>query len=371
MRVLFTLLKPISLVLCLGLLTACAGTPVREITGPGNQQLVREALSGGRLPLGDVPVAIPDADSLMSLTPAMKVFAERAVHGIRSPSRRAEALHYALLGPTAAGAQGIIYNPRANHAPVEAFSAREANCLGFSLLFVAMARHVGLKAAINDVSIPPTWSMEEDRVQFLRHVNARIFLRGDQGDMVVDLDMDNYRTYYSQRTIPDNWARAQYFNNRAMEIYARDANIPASFYFLRAALRENDQQAFLWNNLAALYRQQGHADLAEALYIRALQADSQDLTVIHNISQLYRETQREEKARALQHLLSDYRDHNPYYQYRLASELYLAADYRQAARRIEKAIRKQPEERAFYQLAADIYGQLGAVEKRREMQGKL
>ena len=204
-------------------------------------------------------------------------------------------------------------------------------------------------------------------MQFLRHVNARVRLRGDQGDMVVDLDMDNYRSYYAQRLIPDAWARAQYFNNRAMEIYAREQDTRASFYFLQAALREDDQQAFLWNNLAALYRREGHLDLAEAVYIRALQADPRDLTVIHNISQLYLDTRREDKARQLRHLLDEYRDHNPYYQYRLASKLYLSEDYQQAARRIEKAIRKLPEERAFYQLAADIYGQLGAGDKRRKM----
>lgn len=349
------------------LLCACASSPVTDLTGGSDSRLVAIALSGERLHLQPLREEIPRPDSLLALTPAMKAFAERAVYGRKSAGQRAEALHYALLGPTAAGAHGMVYNPGATYSPVEAFAAREANCLGFSLLFVAMARHVGLDAAINDVSIPPAWSMEQDRVQFLRHVNARVHLRGDQGDMVVDLDMDNYRSYYPQTIISDARAKAQYFNNRAMEIYAREQDIESSFYYLQTALQVDGEQGFLWNNLAALYRRAGHVDLAEALYIRALEADPWDLTVIHNLSQLYLETHRPGKATQIQHLVEGYRDRNPYYQYRLASQLYQTEDYSQAAERIESAIRKLPEERVFYQLAADIYGQLGAVDKREQM----
>ncbi|HEY7884403.1 MAG TPA: hypothetical protein VIC08_05590 [Cellvibrionaceae bacterium] len=69
--------------------------------------------------------------------------------------------------------------------------------------------------------------------------------------------------------------------------------------------------------------------------------------------------------------MRDYQEHNPYYQYRLASQFYIEEDYQQAAMRIEDAIRKQPEERLFYQLAVAIYERLGATAKRDSMQGAL
>src|SRR5690606_5397413 len=125
-----------------------------------------------------------------------------AVAGMSSRNRRAEALHYALLGPGNKGALGIRYNTLATYTPIESYRLGEANCLGFSLLYVALARHVGLPAMINDVSIPPAWNREQEQVLFLRHVNVRVPLHGGAA-MVIDLDMQRYRSYYPQAVISD------------------------------------------------------------------------------------------------------------------------------------------------------------------------
>lgn len=336
------------------LLSACSQAPVKDVIGSSDSHQVGLALSGAPLGYTSPPADIPLADTVLQLTPAMEAFAERAVRGLRRDSQKVEALHQALLAHEIAGGLGVTYSATATLTAQEVFRQRQANCLSFSLLFVSLARHVGLQAAVNDVAIPPTWGSNQGRVQFIRHVNARVELSRSRDAMVIDLDLDNYRSYYPQQLISDERAIAQYYNNRAMEIYADTEDAELSFYYLQAALNLDEQQSFLWNNLAAVYRRAGHSDLAEALYVRALENNHEDLTAIFNLSQVYRETDRTAQAEQLQNLVREYQYRNPYYQYWLARQLYGEQDYRTAARHIARAIRAEPQEPQFHLLSEDI-----------------
>ncbi|WP_198144033.1 transglutaminase-like domain-containing protein [Gilvimarinus agarilyticus] len=335
----------------------CSNNAISWLLPPSDEALVARALSGTALDiLHQTPSARISPDELLALTPEMAVFAEQAVSGVRGDADRVRALHNALLIPESGGGRGIRYDTTATYTPAEAFQVRQANCLSFSLLFVAMARHVGLRADINDVSIPPTWDRIGDRLQFMRHVNVKINLRHQVDSLVVDLDMRNYRAYYPQETISDRTAKSQFFNNLAIApVDTAGKTLANRFFNLQQAIELDSRQSFLWNNLAALYRRQGLVDYAEALYSEALTRNPQDLTAIQNLSQLYRRTGRDDLAAELEAVAREYREDNPYYQYRLASKYYRNAEYQQAAQRIETAIEKHPDEPLFYKLAADIY----------------
>ncbi|MCP8899816.1 transglutaminase domain-containing protein [Gilvimarinus xylanilyticus] len=293
--------------------------------------------------------------SIMTLTPAMASFAEQAVAGAHGDAMRVRALHQALILPASAGGLGIGYQPLATLTPAQVFRTREANCLSFSLLFVAMARHLGLDASLNDVAVPPSWTMNNDRVQFMRHVNAKVDLRFSSDDMVIDLDMSNYRPYYQQQLIDDKTAIAQYYNNLAMSLDNSASNGDIKLAYMRAALGLDSAQSYLWNNLAAIYMGWDQSAVAEALYLKAVQVNPDDVTAIWNLSEFYRLRGNTELANALQQRVTEYRDSNPYYQYRLASVYFADDQYELAAQRIQSAIAKQPEEERFYRLAEDIY----------------
>ncbi|WP_339896527.1 transglutaminase domain-containing protein [uncultured Gilvimarinus sp.] len=351
------LLATVLLGLLLPALLGCSNNPISWLVPPSDDALVSRALQGTALDiLHQTPGARIPPDELLALTPEMADFAEQAVSGMRNDADRVRALHSALLTPESGGGRGIRYVTMATYTPAEAFQQQQANCLSFSLLFVAMARHVGLKADINDVSIPPTWDRIDERVQFMRHVNAKIQLRHSIDSLVVDLDMRNYRAYYPQTTISDRTAKSQFYNNLAIApVDAAGDTLANRFFNLQQAIELDSRQSFLWNNLAALYRRQGLEDYAEALYSEALTRNPKDLTAIQNLSQLYRRTGRDTLAAELEAVACEYREENPYYQYRLASKYYRNAEYQQAAQRIEIAIEKHPDEPFFYELAADIY----------------
>ncbi|MDO3386783.1 hypothetical protein QWI17_13130 [Gilvimarinus sp. SDUM040013] len=341
------------------------GELVSATVATAPQQHIDMALSGDALVVDLQAVSVEPAGQLLDLTPAMQRFAERSVAGRRHQDQKVEALHKALLLPESAGGMNIRYQSAATHSPRDSFRLREANCLGFSLLFVSLARHVGLDAQVNDVTIPPTWNLSDNRVQFMRHVNTRVDLKFSRDDMIIDLDMENYRSYYPQRAIDDNVAIAQFYNNRAMVLPANRDTLATRFVYLQRALSQAPEQSYLWNNMAALYSREGHFELAEALYLRALELNPEDLTAILNLSELYRYTGQHSLHRQLSELASRHRDRNPYYQYLLASELFDDASYELAAVKIETAIRRQPYEKRFYRLAADIYQSLGDESKHR------
>ncbi|MBU2885312.1 hypothetical protein KO507_05990 [Gilvimarinus agarilyticus] len=343
-----------------------AGSRISANLAPAPQPLIDTALSGQALGVDVQAVSVEAEEPLLELTPAMQRFAERSVAGSRFQDQKVEALHKALLLPESAGGMGIRYQSSATHSPRDSFRLREANCLSFSLLFASLARHVGLDAKINDVTIPPAWNLSNDRVQLIRHVNTRVDLKFNRDDMIVDLDMESYRSYYPQRTIDDNIAVAQFYNNRAMVLPARRETLAKRFVYLRRALTLAPKQSYLWNNLAALYSSEGHTELAEALYLRALELNAEDLTAIMNLSQLYLYAGQLSQHRHLSDLANLYRDRNPYYQYLIASELFEDESYEQAALKIEAAIRSQPNEKRFYRLAADIYQNLGDEDKHRQ-----
>ncbi|BFM22021.1 transglutaminase domain-containing protein [Gilvimarinus japonicus] len=366
------LLKVVLACLLLSGVSACTSTAVTHIVPAPDKALVERALSGAALDiLHQTPTPRIAPDELLSLTPEMAEFAEQAVSGQRRDADKVRALHNALLLPESGGGRGVLYESAATFTPAETYRQRRANCLSFSLLFVAMARHVGLDARINDVAIPPTWGRVGDRLQFMRHVNAKVNLRHSIDTLVIDLDMRNYRAYYPQHVISDRSAKSQFYNNLAIApLDAQGGTLANRFFNLKQALALDSSQSFLWNNLATLYRQQGLNDLAEALYVEALVRNPQDLTAIQNLSQYYRQEGELALAAKLDALAYQHRESNPYYQYRLASKYYRNAEYQQAAQRIESAIKKHPDEPLFYKLAVDIYDTLGLTRKAQKAQQK-
>jgi hypothetical protein len=114
-------------------------------------------------------------EPLFILTDAMKTFAAQSVKGIHDPASRVTALHRQLIKSPYLGGQGIRYSALTTNNPQVVFTQSEANCLSYSLLFVAMAKEVGLDAWVNEVTIPSNWERQDDNSFYLmRHVNAKV-----------------------------------------------------------------------------------------------------------------------------------------------------------------------------------------------------
>ncbi|WP_286876093.1 hypothetical protein [Marinimicrobium sp. UBA4509] len=358
---------PAAFVLLLG---ACSHMePLPEwVQAPSSRDL--EQVLSGEL-LFDEPPAdneLPPYD-LMTLSPMMRVVAEEVALQYRHPDQRAEALHRALLSSPMAGGLGMRYTALNTTTAARAFERREVNCLSFTLMYVAMARHIGLNAEVNDVQVPPVWDFRDGESFLLfRHVNAKVMLpRGEE--LVIDLEMERYSPVYEQKVIGDRVVAAQFYNNLGMErVAAGDRR--QGFLHLRRALQLDDRQSYLWNNLGTLYKRMGVNGAAEVAYRQGLTLAPGDLSLMSNLASLYEAEGETDKAAYFLERVRKHRNSNPYYLYSLAREQLANGDLAQAERYLEQAIARQAEEPRFYALAAEIYDQRALPEKAELMRRK-
>lgn len=352
--------------------------PFLNEQGPVAKALSGELVLGRHFTAADLP-----QHELFELTPEMKRFATDVTAGITAADKKAEALHQALMTSVQLGGRGITYSAYTTNTGIDAFEQRQANCLSYTLLYVAMARHLGLKAEVNEVMLPPTWDMRAgDTYLFMRHVNAKVFMphtprswiraanTADVSDIVVDLEMRRFRAHYKQNVIGKDLVAAQFYSNRGMEL-AAEGDTRAAFLYLRKALLMNDTQSYIWSNFGSFYRRLGFPAEAEAIYLHGLKVNPRDYTIMHNLAGLYKDIGNEERYRYYQERVRKHRNANPYYIYRLALEAAEQEDYKKALSLINKAIGKEKDEIRFYRLAVTIYDALGDSENAEHMRDKV
>lgn len=371
----------IFILLLVALLVACANKSelIAGLPDPGLAKAVSGELIFGRVIKED---ELPELD-LFGLTPKMQQFAENAVKNGNSDADKAELLHLALIRSGVQGGQGITYSTFNTGTAREVFETGQANCLGYTLLYVSLAKSVGLKAQVNQVMVPPTWDMNSKRSYFLmRHVNAKVVTHksrwplvreahrfSDVSDVVVDLEIRRFRTNYRQKPLDDLSTSALFYNNRAME-FSSVEDEKNSFLYLRRALKAKDDQSFIWSNLASLYRKRGNLDLAEITYLHALSFDSQDLTVLHNLGSLYKQSGDLQKSEIYRKKVQRYRNSNPYYLYQAAASAKEAKDIPKALDYITRAIKKETGDDRLYLLAVEIMTAAGDIKGAEKMQKK-
>lgn len=363
--------------LCLGvipfiLLISCSSAPQKPEVEAYSVEVAKTLLGHDFLGHDVTPQELPDLD-LFALTPEMKAFVERVVRRGDSLYDQVKSLHVALLRPIAEGGRGIAYNAYSTEIPANTFDARRANCLSFTLLYVALARHVGIDAEVNEVHIPPTWDYRsKNSMVFLRHVNVKVSLRRESqrllmaDNVIIDLEMQLYRPNYAQNVISNELIAAQFYSNRAME-FVNENNFKDGFLYLRKALQENDQQSYIWNNLASLYKRKNLLHEAEIVYLHGLKINPYDLTIMNNLAWLYSEMGDKKQTAIYTKLAQRYRQSNPYYQYTLALTAFSGDDYSNALVFIKRALEREKRDARFYELAANIYTKLGNTSSAADM----
>lgn len=341
-------------------------------------------LLSGELVLGRPysPAELPNAD-LFGMTAEMKAFAEQVTADINRSDAKAEALHAALMTSPSLGGRGITYSAYETITGIEAFERRQANCLSYTLLFVAMARHVGLTAEVNEVILPPSWDMRDGGTYlFMRHVNAKVFLAhpnqrfaraigtADVSDIVVDLEMRRFRPHYRQHVIDKDLVAAQFYSNRGMEL-AAEGKTHEAFLNLRKALLMSAEPSYIWSNFGSFYRRLNLLSQAETIYLHGLSVNPRDYTIMHNLAGLYKDMGNTSQSEYYRKRVRQHRNANPYFMYKRAEEAMAKNDYDSALALIKAAITKEENEERFYSLAVTIYEKRGDHENARYMRDKL
>jgi tetratricopeptide (TPR) repeat protein len=269
----------------------------------------------------------------------------------------ASRLNRLLSGMRDRGLFSLDYNDTFTRTASTTFHDRQGNCLSFTMLFVALAREVGLAVRYQVVDVPPTWNNDHGLVVVGTHVNALIGTSFDRR-FVVDFNAAKFREIYATRAVSDRYAVALFYNNLGAEALAR-RDYASSFALLREAARTDADMAGPWVNLGVLYSRNALYEHAEAAYLRAIEADSHEQSALANLVNVYASLGEKELAEEYRQRIRRYRESNPYYHYAAAQVAYDEGRFEDALTALRSAIRLKRDDDEFYSLRGRALAELG------------
>ena len=310
-------------------------------------------------PVDTAPYALPPAsppppDRVLAIPPELQARVRSRVSG-RSQQRRLERLVEFMFAPEPEGL-GMTYADDATHTVAEAYRTRQANCLGFTLVVVALARAAGLQAYGQQIDQALSWHQENGILFQYTHINAGI--RIDMQRFTVDVASDSVIAARPPRQIPDRRLLSNYYSNRAVELLAQDRKALAATY-IETALAQDPDNAAAWNNAGVVRLRSGDAAGAERGYARALQLDPEHGGALANLYAFYRQSGDRVRAERYRERIERLRLRDPFHYFMRALAHEQRGEYRSAVRQYRRAIRLLGSEHRFYFGLARAYLRLG------------
>ena len=322
--------------LAAGLLCACSSAPT---------------LDESTLPtLADQQVPAFQYDDLGEVTPEMAEFVERHLPRDMSQARKTWTLAYIAVDPYI---MGFRYDPSVTLPPAEAFRQRTGNCMSFSLMLVAMARHAGIDARFVEIVVDRQWSTTEDTFINSKHIN--VLLGREYSTYLVDVSGDVFGAHVQRTKLTDREAAAEYYNNLGVEALFEN-DLASAWGRFRQAVSVNPKIPFLWSNLGVVYNRNGQASDAEWAYKHAMSVDRNETIAASNLYRLYESQGRWQEASGLEKTVERHRRQNPYYLARLADNALESEQYDDAIKLLKRSIRINDREYRFHgALAQALY----------------
>jgi len=307
---------------------------------------------------------IPGIDEVLEIPPDLRaMLQERVIARGGSREDRIERLAAMVLE---AGGLALEYDNDRTRTVAETWRDRRANCLSFTLVFVALARAAGLEARVQEVGEVLAWYQDAGVIYNANHVNAGI--RNGVQRQTVDLDSNILATRDRPRGVSDARAIAHFHNNRGAELMA--AGDPAAARAsLDASLASDAGFVPAWNNLGVLLLRQGDTRGAERAYLAALRLQPEHGPTLNNLVALYRRTGDLRQADRYAWRLEKAQRSDPFHQFMRALECENGGDYACAIARYRRAIRLQDGEHQFHFGLARAYFLSGDPDRaQRELQ---
>jgi tetratricopeptide (TPR) repeat protein len=270
-----------------------------------------------------------------------------------SQQRRLEQVLHFILDEDALG---VAYDQGATHSVEQTYATRKANCLSFTLLFLAIAREAGLEVRAQEIEDTLSWQQEQSTIYRNNHINAGV--RINHRSYTVDSSGDTLVAGGHPVGISERRLLAHYYNNLAMEQLAR-ADIDAGLQLIDAAIATDSNYAPLWSNAGVLHLHKGDLAAARRAYLKALEIDPDEDSALFNmisLSQRVRDTAQETEFRRR---LARVQQRDPLHHFMQGMDYERSGDYLQAIEHYRRAIRLYPGEHRFHSALARVYLKAG------------
>jgi Flp pilus assembly protein TadD len=290
-----------------------------------------------------VEASLPSPDEVMALPPALlDALKTRVIDRTPRGMGRLERLVAFLHDPDGLGIQ---YRHDADYTVAEVWEKRQANCLSFTLLTIALARAAGFEAYPQEIARTLSWYSDGETLYFSNHVNAGV--RIGPHEYTVDVASDSVLSRDPPKRVDDSRLLAVYYSNRAAGLLAQGRHADAA-RFIDAALAADPRYPSAWNNAGVLRLRQGRSDEAERAFRRALELDRTHDGTLMNMAALYASRGEHATAEIYTRRLERLRQRNPYHAFMQAVEAERRDDYAAAARHYRRAIGMYEEDHRFH-----------------------
>ena len=258
---------------------------------------------------------------------------------------------------------GLRYEHDADLTVAQAWDARKANCLTFTLLAVALAREAGLDAYAQEIPRTLSWYTEGDVVYFSNHVNVGIHIGARR--YTLDVASDRVLSRDPPQKIDDRRLLAIYYSNRAANLLAANRLADADAQ-IQASLRSDGRYATAWSNAGVVMLREKREAEAERAFLHALELDRTHDSALVNLASLY--GARGDLARQAEYnrRIERIRQRNPFHYFTLALDAEKRGDYAAAALHYRRAIKLYEGEHRFHFGLARAYLHLGEAAKAGE-----
>lgn len=305
--------------------------------------LAMSVLSPGTTPL--------PRERIMALPPELEaVVHERILIG-RGQSREQR---LAAVADYVYGEHGLAltYDGERTLTVAEVAEERTANCLSFTLLFVALAREAGLNAYAQEVEQVLAWYQQDGFVYNSGHVNVGVQI----GRTRYTFEADRVPMIARHRPVPisDDRALAHYYNNRGAELMA-EGDVTGARAHLDAALDLDAGYVPAWNNLGVLLARNEQPAAAEEAYLKALSLAPDHSAALFNVVGFYQRAGDTERHEHYRERLREAQLADPFHQFLLAHGLEMQGDFTGAIGHYRRAIRLHPDEHLFHFGLARVY----------------
>lgn len=336
-------------------LSGCVST---DYQFPEPSRSAKELILSGGISLPGDPVEIPSESTIWQITPEMDRFIRHHVPENMDETYRLRSLMRAIQQ---GNLLGIQYDATRTFMPKDVFDRQRANCLSYSMLVYALAKHAGVDVEFNNVDIPPVWDLVgSDRLYLYKHVNIKFKL--NSGEIYyIDVNFDEFDPSYRQRRLSENDVLVNFYNNVAVELMF-EGNYSGSYEAFMRAMALDAETPYVWSNLGVMLRRAGQLALAKEAFLIALDENKFEYIAASNLSRILRAEGDVAFASTVDEWLDRYRRKNPYYLLALANQFYEEKDYVAADRHIARAITIRPDDHRLHFMRAKVLAALGNKE---------
>ena len=283
----------------------------------------------------------PTQADIFGLNREIESFIEARVRTNQPRRMRVQSLMDAMFGRDGLD---IVYGDKETKTAAETFATRSGNCLSFTILFVALARHVGLEAHFQEVGEILSWDRRGDVAVSNRHMFAVV--ETADGLARVDFLPGVEKRYRSVRRVDERRVLAHYYSNLGAEALTAD-DLEGAMRMFDRALEADESLSAAWVNKGVTQRRRGEVEAAEASYLRALELAPSEISAAYNLARLYLGSGRERRAEPYLKMVRRHRRQNPFYHFRQGMEAAERGQLSLAGRSLKRAIRLLPDDVMF------------------------